>query len=174
MSQKCPCLNVHTCACFHTKLPSIPYQLATVCPDTHQVSSSWLPNSKEGQATVLQGNDLSVLITAWVVFSLTRSEVVKCPTEAQAGKASYSTQFNPGLGLGYFTCGKSRGCLEWKKTSQELRMLSSVTINCQVRMIVWIQVLNCQNCNQCLKCPVSRTVFPIVKNCQNCQNCPKL
>ena len=29
------------------------------------------------------------------------------------------------------------------KTSQELRMLSSVTINCQV--------LNCQNCNQLLK-----------------------
>ena len=53
------------------------------------------------------------------------------------------------------------------ETSQELRMLSSVTINCQVRMIVWIQVLNCQNCNQCLKCQVSRTVFPIVKNCLN-------
>ena len=53
------------------------------------------------------------------------------------------------------------------KTSQELRMLSSVTINCQVRMIDWIQVLNCQNCNQCLKCQVSRTVFPIVKNCFN-------
>ena len=49
------------------------------------------------------------------------------------------------------------------KTSQELRMLSSVTINCQVRMIVWIQVLNCQNCNQCLKCQVSSTVFPIVR-----------
>ena len=53
------------------------------------------------------------------------------------------------------------------KTSQELRMLSSVTINCQVRMIDWIQVLNCQDCNQCLKCQVSRTVFPIVKNCLN-------
>ena len=53
------------------------------------------------------------------------------------------------------------------QTSQELRMLSSVTINCQVRMIDWIQVLNCQNCNQCLKCQVSRTVFPIVKNCLN-------
>ena len=50
------------------------------------------------------------------------------------------------------------------KTSQELRMLSSVTINCQVRMIVWIQVLNCQNCNQCLKCQLSSTVFPILKN----------
>ena len=50
------------------------------------------------------------------------------------------------------------------KTSQELRMLSSVTINCQVRMIVWIQVLNCKNCNQCLKCQVSSTVFQIVKN----------
>ena len=60
------------------------------------------------------------------------------------------------------------------KTSQELRMLSSVTFNCQVRMIGWIQVLNCQNCNQCLKCQVSRTVFPIVKNCLNYQNCPKL
>ena len=33
-----------------------------------------------------------------------------------------------------------------------------------LRMIVWIQVLNCQNCNQCLKCQVSSTVFPIVKN----------
>ena len=61
-------------------------------------------------------------------------------------------------------------CRLWKlikkinhKTSQELRMLSSVTINCQVRMIVWIQVLNCQNCNQCLKCQVSSTVFPIVR-----------
>ena len=43
-------------------------------------------------------------------------------------------------------------------------MLSSVTINCQVRMIVWIQVLNCQNCNQCLKCQLSSTVFPILKN----------
>ena len=51
----------------------------------------------------------------------------------------------------------------WRKTSRELRMLSSVTINCQVRMIVWIQVLNCQNCNQCLKCQVSSTVFPIVR-----------
>ena len=30
------------------------------------------------------------------------------------------------------------------KTSQELRMLSNVTLNCHV--------LNCQNCNQCLKC----------------------
>ena len=60
------------------------------------------------------------------------------------------------------------------KTSQELRMLSSVTINCQVRMIDWIQVLNCQNCNQCLKCQVSRTVFPIVKNCLNViKNCHK-
>ena len=67
------------------------------------------------------------------------------------------------------------------KTLQELRMLSSVTINWQVRMNVWIQVLNCQNCNQCLKYQVSRTVFPIVKNCLNCpklskivKNCPKL
>ena len=29
-------------------------------------------------------------------------------------------------------------------------------------MIVWIQVLNCQKCNQCLKCQVSNTIFPIV------------
>ena len=50
------------------------------------------------------------------------------------------------------------------QTSQELRMLSSVTINCQLRMIVWIQVLNCQNCNQCLKCQVSSTAFLTVKN----------
>ena len=61
-----------------------------------------------------------------------------------------------------------------RKTSTELRMLSSVTINCQVRMIDCIQVLNCQNCNQCLKCQVSRTVFPIVKNCLNViKNCHK-
>ena len=32
-------------------------------------------------------------------------------------------------------------------------MLSSVTLNCQVTKMVWIEVLNCQNCNQCLKCP---------------------
>ena len=38
------------------------------------------------------------------------------------------------------------------QTLQELRMLSSVTINCQITMIVWIQVFNCQNCDQCLKC----------------------
>ena len=37
-----------------------------------------------------------------------------------------------------------------KKTSQELRMLSSVTLNCEVTNIVRIQVLNDQN--QCLKC----------------------
>ena len=63
------------------------------------------------------------------------------------------------------------------ETSQELRMLSSVTINCQVRMMDWIQVLNCQNCTQCLKCRVSRTVFChqkssskiVITNChQNC------
>ena len=61
--------------------------------------------------------------------------------------------------------GNARASWSWNqmKTSQELRMLSSVTINCQVRMIVWIQVLNCQNCNQCLKCQVSSTVFPIVR-----------
>ena len=34
------------------------------------------------------------------------------------------------------------------KTSQELWRLSSVTLNCQVTKIVWIQVLDCQNCNQ--------------------------
>ena len=55
-------------------------------------------------------------------------------------------------------------CHFLKETSQELRMLSSLTINCQVRMIVWIQVLNCQNCNHCLKCQVYSTVFEIVKN----------
>ena len=37
------------------------------------------------------------------------------------------------------------------KTSQELRMLSTVTLYCQVKLL-WIQGLNCQNCNQCLKC----------------------
>ena len=35
------------------------------------------------------------------------------------------------------------------QTWQELRMLSSVNINCQVTMISWIQILNCQYCNQC-------------------------
>ena len=46
------------------------------------------------------------------------------------------------------------------KTSQELRMLSSVTINCQVTInydtvtqrLSWFRVLNYQCCNQCLKC----------------------
>ena len=57
------------------------------------------------------------------------------------------------------------------KTLQELRMLSSVTLNCQVTKIVWIQVLNCQNCNQCLKCHKS-----CLCNCQNGKkyNCQKL
>ena len=32
------------------------------------------------------------------------------------------------------------------------RIVNAVTISCQVRMIVRIQVLNRQNCNQCLKC----------------------
>ena len=56
------------------------------------------------------------------------------------------------------------------KTLQELRMLSSVTLNCQVTKIVWIQVLNCQNCNQCLKCHKS-----CLCNCQNGKkyNCQK-
>ena len=53
------------------------------------------------------------------------------------------------------------------KTLQELWMLSSVTINCQVTMIDWIQVLNRQNCNRCLKCQVSQTVFQMVKICLN-------
>ena len=39
---------------------------------------------------------------------------------------------------------------DFNKTSQELRMLSSVTINCQVTKIVIN--LNCQYCNQCRKC----------------------
>ena len=60
---------------------------------------------------------------------------------------------------------RSRGVYWWRhlsaicieETSQELRMLSSVTINCQVTKIVmnsgsqlrtWIR----QNCSQCLKC----------------------
>ena len=38
------------------------------------------------------------------------------------------------------------------QTSQELRMLSSVTINCQVTKIVMNSCLNCLYCNQCLKC----------------------
>ena len=39
------------------------------------------------------------------------------------------------------------------KTSQELRMLSSVTLNYQVtKSVMNIQVLNCQHCNQCFKC----------------------
>ena len=38
------------------------------------------------------------------------------------------------------------------KTSQELRMLSSVTINCQITKIVMNSGSQLQNCNQCLKC----------------------
>ena len=74
----------------------------------------------------------------------------------------------------------------FNKTSQELRMLSSVTINCQVTKVVMIQVLNCQNCDQCLKFHKSPglsfqlskwqkqlselwKLSPIVKNCQNCK-----
>ena len=42
------------------------------------------------------------------------------------------------------------------KTSQELRMLSSVTLNFQVTRLSWIQFFNCQKCNQCLKCHKSQ------------------
>ena len=35
-------------------------------------------------------------------------------------------------------------CSHDTKTSQELRMLSTVTLNCKVKKIVVIQVLNCQ------------------------------
>ena len=39
------------------------------------------------------------------------------------------------------------------KTSQELRMLSSVALKLSGKQwLAWIQVLNCQNYNQCLKC----------------------
>ena len=48
-----------------------------------------------------------------------------------------------------------------KKTSQELRMLSSVTINCQVN----------KDCHE-FRFSIVRIV-QIVVNCQNCQNCKK-
>ena len=38
------------------------------------------------------------------------------------------------------------------KTSQELRMLSSVTVNCQATKIVMNSGSHCHNCNLCLKC----------------------
>ena len=43
--------------------------------------------------------------------------------------------------------------IKWEmiKTSQKLRMLSSVTIKCQGKILSWIEVLNCQIYNQCLK-----------------------
>ena len=61
-----------------------------------------------------------------------------------------------------------------QKTLQELRMLASVTLNCQVTKIVRIQVPICQNCNQCLKCSKSRLSLQLLKwqknYCQNCKN----
>ena len=60
------------------------------------------------------------------------------------------------------------------KTSIELRMLSSVTLNCEVTKIVRIQVLNCQK--QCLKCRKSPKLSKIViifKKFQNCQQLSK-
>ena len=38
------------------------------------------------------------------------------------------------------------------QTSQELRMLFSVTLNCQVTKIVMNSGSQCQTCNQCLRC----------------------
>ena len=89
--------------------------------------------------------------------------------------------------------------IKWEmiKTSQKLRMLSSVTIKCQGKILSWIEVLNCQIYNQCLKFhnypglsfqlskwkkQLSKllnklSIVWIVKNCQNCkngQNCPNL
>ena len=66
---------------------------------------------------------------------------------------------------------QTRLFLFFTQTLQELRMLSSVTLNCQVTKIVWIQVLNCPNCNQCLKYKFSRIFFAIIKmlNCLNFQ-----
>ena len=75
--------------------------------------------------------------------------------------------------------------MSWKlsQTSQELRMLSSVTINCQVTKIVMnsgsqLSELSVSVSQMSL---VSRIVFFIVKiilngksNCLNCQNCRQL
>ena len=71
--------------------------------------------------------------------------------------------------------------------SQELQMLSSVTLDCQVTKIVRIQVLNYQNCNQCLKSHKSlglsklSEIVKVVRNCKSCQtffrvvrNCQKM
>ena len=63
-----------------------------------------------------------------------------------------------------------------KKRLQGLRMLSSATLIYQVTKILWIQVLNCQYCNQCLKC-LQDCLFNCQKgksNCLNCQNCHQL
>ena len=53
--------------------------------------------------------------------------------------------------------------LKDQETLQELRMLASVTLNCQVTKIVRIQVPICQNCNQCLKCSKSRLSLQLLK-----------
>ena len=66
-----------------------------------------------------------------------------------------------------------------KKTSQEFRMLSSVTINCQVTKIVMnsgSQLSELQNCNQCLK-GLQDCLFNCKNgksNCLNCENCRQL
>ena len=60
------------------------------------------------------------------------------------------------------------------KTSQELRMLSSVTLNCQ------IQIPNCQTCNQChLSLPLYLSFYLLVRSCLliiliRCLKCHKL
>ena len=47
------------------------------------------------------------------------------------------------------------------KTSQELRMLSSVTINCQVTKIVMIPLIKCLKCHKSLGslCSVVKTLI---------------
>ena len=69
-------------------------------------------------------------------------------------------------------CGLGSEAGIMKKTSQKLRILSSVTLNCQLTKIV-IQVLNCQNCNQCLKCHKSLGLSNRQCLCHFAQDCQK-
>ena len=113
----------------------------------HGSIALWRKKRNQTFQKFLQVNNYVLLICDWKMLVCKWCKTTKILTEYKFWK--HFTKF-------YWE-------LFWK-TSQELQMLSSVTINCHVRMIVWMQVLNCQNCNQCLKCQVSSTVFQIVKN----------
>ena len=57
------------------------------------------------------------------------------------------------------------------KKMQELRMLSTVTFNCQVKMNSGSQLSELKSVFQMSQ--VSRIIFVIVKMVKNCQNCQK-